>query len=118
MSDHSLAYQGDWVRVRGILRPVPRKEIVEPEVAPLVAVPSLPVTPDTIACPTCHATMAQHCRSKTGRRAKYNHLTRFTPRTCGCGAELERQRQLCAPCRAESDRRRSRESKRRARAAA
>ena len=116
----NVAYEGDWVRVGLILRPVARKvEPVIEEPEPEATIHALPVSIDAIACPTCHATMAQHCRSKSGRKLKAAaHPSRLTPRTCGCGAKLEPRRQLCAPCRAESDRRRSRESKQRSRDAA
>lgn len=120
--ESDLGYKGGWVLARGILRPVPREpepvQAETPKPKPVaIAQPAADV--NAIACPTCHATLAQHCRSKSGRKLKAGkHPNRLIPRTCQCGAELEPRRQLCAPCRSESDRRRSRENKRRTRAAA
>lgn len=69
----------------------------------LYAVPDLPRVEGVIACPTCHVTVTETCRTREGHRTR-SHPAREIPRQCPCGKTLQPQRRLCEQCRIESKR--------------
>lgn len=98
--------EGRWVRDGLTMRWV---GVVPPEPDPEPA-------PGTFkACPTCHARVAQTCRTKSGHTTT-PHLSRLAPRLCICGELLARRARYCQPCRDAALRESKLESQRRIRA--
>ncbi|WP_159083919.1 hypothetical protein [Nocardioides terrigena] len=108
---------GRWVVSRGVKVWEPAEDFAEPIVSEDAEVHAIRSELDVIACPYCLATMAEHCRSKSGRKTD-PHPTREFRRVCLCGAELKPRCELCSECRYERDLIRSREYKQRTRGAA
>lgn len=99
---------GQWVPDRrGVMRWEQTEEVL-PEPTPIH---------ELIACPTCHARVDETCKTATGRITT-PHGSRLTPRLCGCGVVLAKQKRLCSPCAEESSRVSKRDYLRRKRASA
>lgn len=94
---------GRWVRRGPVLvwddTPLPDEVTAIRPPAPKAA-----TLPPLIACPTCHATVTQTCRTAGGNPTA-DHADRLVTRRCPCGALLEPRKQWCEPCRAAARRR-------------
>lgn len=109
---------GQWVRRGLVMRwePEMKPEPIAEEERP-APTPRTLRNVNLIACP-CGARLNEHCRRADGRKAHDPHRTRVAKRVCRCGADLARSCEFCPECRAENDRERSRDYKRRVRGAA
>lgn len=80
----------------------PRTRIMRwlPEVAP---VERRRPTSGAAACSTCGATVTETCKTRRGQATK-DHAARVGTRQCPCGADVERFKNYCEPCRVEARR--------------